>query len=99
MWSPWSPCLSPDANSIYFTYAFVEPVSKRNIYRCDRTAHGWTAPQALGAPLTRDPQGVANVRAYFEGLLDFDFRLGCFAANSLAAKHVIPAPALARVQD
>ena len=48
----WGPCLSPDANSIYFTYALLEPLSKRNIYRCDRTAHGWTAPQALGPPLS-----------------------------------------------
>jgi len=48
----WGPCLSPDANSIYFTFAFVEPLSKRNIYRCDRTAQGWTAPRALGPPLS-----------------------------------------------
>jgi len=48
----WGPCLSPDANSIYFTYAMLEPLSKRNIYRCDRTAHGWTKPQALGPPLS-----------------------------------------------
>ena len=48
----WGPCLSPDANSIYFTFAFVEPVSKRNIYRCDRTAHGWSDPQSLGPPIS-----------------------------------------------
>jgi len=48
----WGPCLSPDANSIYFTYAMVKPISKRNIYRCDRTAFGWTVPQALGPPLS-----------------------------------------------
>lgn len=48
----WGPCLSPDANSIYFTYANVKPISKRNIYRCDRTTDGWTMPQALGAPLS-----------------------------------------------
>ena len=48
----WGPCLSPDANSIYFTYARTKPISKRNIYRCDRTAFGWTMPQALGPPLS-----------------------------------------------
>jgi len=48
----WGPCLSPDANSIYFTYANVKPISKRNIYRCDRTTHGWTMPLALGPPLS-----------------------------------------------
>ncbi len=50
--SAWGPCLSPDANSIYFTRGLLEPLSQRNIYRCDRTAHGWTAPQALGPPLS-----------------------------------------------
>jgi len=49
----WGPCLSPDANSIYFTYAMTKPLSKRNIYRCDRTASGWTRPPvSLGAPLS-----------------------------------------------
>jgi hypothetical protein len=50
-YSPWLGCLSPDANSIFFTRA-TDPVSKRNLYRCDRTAHGWTAPHALGPPLS-----------------------------------------------
>ena len=48
----WGPCLSPDANSIYFTYALVQPLSKRNLYRCDRTAQGWSVPQVLGPPLS-----------------------------------------------
>ena len=48
----WGPCLSPDANSIYFTYALVQPLSKRNLYRCDRTAQGWGVPQVLGPPLS-----------------------------------------------
>jgi Tol biopolymer transport system component len=47
----WGPCLSPDANSIYFTRA-VGPVSKCNMYRSDRTAHGWSVPQSLGPPLS-----------------------------------------------
>jgi hypothetical protein len=66
----WGPCLSPDANSIYFTYALLEPLSKRNIYRCDRTAHGWTAPQALGPPLSSPAKELtcsiaANNSMYF----------------------------------
>jgi hypothetical protein len=66
----WGPCLSPDANSIYFTYALLEPLSKRNIYRCDRTAHGWTAPQALGPPLSSPAKELtcsiaANNSIYF----------------------------------
>ncbi|MFC1603675.1 hypothetical protein ACFL5F_01485 [Planctomycetota bacterium] len=51
-WSPWSICLSPDANSIFFTRGLLKPVSKRNIYRCNRTARGWAKPQSLGQPLS-----------------------------------------------
>jgi hypothetical protein len=50
-YSAWGPCLSADANSIYFTKA-VGPLSQRNIYRIDRTAHGWTSPQKLRPPLS-----------------------------------------------
>jgi len=48
--SVWSPCLSLDANSIYFARGL--PASKRNLYRCDRTPHGWAVPQVLGPPLS-----------------------------------------------
>jgi Tol biopolymer transport system component len=70
MWSPWSPCLSPDANSIFFTRALLKPLSKRNIYRCDRTAHGWTAPQTLGPALSSGAKELtcsiaANNSIYF----------------------------------
>lgn len=51
-WSPWSACLSPDANSIYFTRALLKPESKRNLYRCNRTADGWAKPETLGPPLS-----------------------------------------------
>ena len=51
MYSPWSACLSPDANSIFFTRA-TGPVSKNNLYRCNRTARGWAKPQELGPPLS-----------------------------------------------
>jgi hypothetical protein len=51
MYSPWSACLSPDANSIFFTRA-TDPASERNLYRCNRTANGWSKPQKLGPPLS-----------------------------------------------
>jgi len=51
-WSPWSACLSPDANSIFFTRGLLNPVFKRNLYRCNRTARGWATPQQLGPPLS-----------------------------------------------
>ena len=50
--APWSICLSPDANSIFFTRALIKPLSKRNLYRCNRTARGWAAPQQLGPPFS-----------------------------------------------
>ncbi|HUU19822.1 MAG TPA: hypothetical protein VMW72_21910, partial [Sedimentisphaerales bacterium] len=70
IWSPWLGCLSPDANSIYFTYALLEPLSKRNIYRCNRTAQGWTVPKALGPPLSSPDKELtcsiaANNNIYF----------------------------------
>ena len=52
MFAPWSACLSTDANSIYFTRALVKPMSKRNLYRCNRTSGGWAKPQTLEPPLS-----------------------------------------------
>ena len=49
-YSPWAPCLSLDANSIYFARGL--PESKRDLYRCDRTPSGWAVPQVLGPPLS-----------------------------------------------
>jgi len=49
IWSPWSACLSPDANSIFFEKAAGR--GRRTLYRCDRTARGWATPQILGPPL------------------------------------------------
>jgi hypothetical protein len=50
--APWSVCLSPDANSIFFTRALIKPLHKRNLYRCNRTARGWATPEQLGPPLS-----------------------------------------------
>jgi len=48
-----SPCVSPDANSIYFIIAGENPRLKQlGLYRCDRTTHGWSKPQLLGPPLS-----------------------------------------------
>jgi hypothetical protein len=46
-----SPCLSPDANSIFFAKAVGRGL-KRSLYRCNRTARGWSKPQLLGPPLS-----------------------------------------------
>ncbi len=49
IWSPWSPCLSPDANSIYFSRKY-DPSKRWSIHRCVRTSQGWSLPQQLGPP-------------------------------------------------
>ena len=62
--SAWSPCLSPDANSIYFTRALLKPVSKRNLYRCSRTTRGWATPLNLAPPLSSpSPEITCSVAA------------------------------------
>jgi len=58
---PWSPCLSPDANSIYFTdQHFITRSGRRrtprskgwSFHRCIRTSKGWSLPEELGPPLS-----------------------------------------------
>ena len=67
-YSAWAPCLSPDANSIYFARGL--PESKRDLYRCDRTPYGWAVPQVLGPPLSSPSNEIscslaANNSIYF----------------------------------
>jgi len=63
-YSPWLGCLSPDANSIFFTRALIKPVSKRNLYRCIRTPSGWAEPQQLGPPLSSpSPELTCSITA------------------------------------
>ena len=60
LYSPWSPCLSPDANSIYFTDQHFTgsgrmrtPRSKGwSFHRCIRTSRGWSLPEELGPPFS-----------------------------------------------
>ena len=41
-----SPCVSPDANSIYFMYSY-DRSSGYNPFRCQRTSDGWSSPQKV----------------------------------------------------
>ncbi|MFC1637346.1 hypothetical protein ACFL5Z_21200 [Planctomycetota bacterium] len=45
----WSPCLSPDANSIYFSHSY-DPSKRWSYHRCMRTVQGWSSPRELGLP-------------------------------------------------
>lgn len=51
----WSPYLSPDANSIYFSLAYLNrsgPFNRFNLFRCKKTTKGWARPEQLGSPLS-----------------------------------------------
>jgi TetR/AcrR family transcriptional regulator, copper-responsive repressor len=45
---------------------------------------------ALDAHLRRDPPGLANLRAFYAGLLHHEFPHGCLAVNTIREKHVVP---------
>jgi len=44
-------CLSPDANSVYFTYSY-DPAKRYSLHRCTRTSQGWSLPHEVGPPLS-----------------------------------------------
>jgi len=63
----WSPCLSPDANSIYFvgrsstrsTLNSNDPSTGASLRRCMRTSDGWSLPQELGPPFSEPGLGFS----------------------------------------
>jgi hypothetical protein len=51
----WAPYISPDANSIYFSLAYLNPsnqFNRFNLFRCKRTSGAWAQAQELGPPLS-----------------------------------------------
>ncbi|MFA8435294.1 MAG: OmpA family protein [Marinifilaceae bacterium] len=49
------PCLSPDGKTLYFVSDMPGGLGGTDIYRCRRTANGWSQPENLGAPVnTKD---------------------------------------------
>ena len=44
---------------------------------------------SLVVHLEAEPRGVDNIRTYFEALIDYKFRHGCFLVNTLSEKHVV----------
>jgi hypothetical protein len=60
--SMWAPCLSPDANSIFYTVGERHPRIKHyGLFRCDRTSHGWSKPQRLGPPLSSAEKEIKEI--------------------------------------
>jgi len=46
----WSPCLAPDANSIYFSRRY-DPPRGWTLHRCMRTPQGWSLPREIETPI------------------------------------------------
>jgi TetR/AcrR family transcriptional repressor of nem operon len=44
----------------------------------------------LDATLSADPPGMANLRRFFDALLEHQFPYGCLAINTIREKHVVP---------
>ncbi len=44
---------------------------------------------SLAACLEAKPLGVENIRRYFQALVEYRFRHGCFLVNTLSEKHVV----------
>jgi len=90
----WSPCLSPDANSIYFTYSYDQ--SKYSLHRCMRTSQVWSLPQKLGPPLDLARGGfslAADNSIYFfrwEGAKLGGFWVAPFVGNTWPQAIEIP---------
>ena len=53
----------------------------------------------LVGTLAAEPLGLDNIRTYFQASLDFGFRHGCFAINTIREKHVVPEPVYHSVQE
>lgn len=52
----------------------------------------------IGRHLEAEPLGLANLRAYYEAFLEFDFFHGCFAINTIREKAVVPPEAFCAVE-
>jgi hypothetical protein len=88
--APWSVCLSPDANSIFFTRALIKPLHKRNLYRCIRTPSGWAAPEQLGPPLSSSDKDISCSIAANNNIYLCSTRKGEDGRNPTSLIWVVP---------
>jgi AcrR family transcriptional regulator len=54
--------------------------------------------ESVRQALTREPLGVANLRAFYAALLSQDFPHGCLAVNTIREKHVVPESVYATIE-
>ena len=92
----WSPCLSPDANSVYFMCR-SNPSERVSLRRCMRTSQGWSLPQELGPPFSDSGLGfsvAADNSIYFisdrKGPYRNRFWVAPFVGNTWSQVRNIP---------
>jgi hypothetical protein len=103
----WSPCLSPDANSIYFMgrssassiQNSYDSSTRASLRRCMRTSKGWSLPQELGPPFSDSGLGfsvAADNSIYFisgrKGSYRSRFWVALFVGNTWPRAINIPVP-------
>jgi len=54
---------------------------------------------SLVVHLQAEPLGVVNIRKYFEALVDYEFRHGCFLVNTLSEKNLLRASTFKMVRE
>jgi hypothetical protein len=85
----WSPCLSPDANSIYYMDQHSKPWT---YHRCLRTSQGWSLPRELGPPFSSARGGFsvsADNSIYFKSKRG-GFWISPFVDNTWSEARKIP---------
>ena len=96
----WSPCLSPDANSIYFIDQHFTRSGRRrtprskgwSFHRCIRTSKGWSLPEELGPPFRLAVGGfsVAADNSITFNSIPGGFWIATFVGNTWAQPIKIP---------
>jgi len=97
---PWSVCLSPDANSIYFMDQYFtrplrnryDPTKRRSYHRCIRTSRGWSSAKELGPPFSSARGGFslsADNSLYFKSIQG-GFWVAPFVGNTWDQATKIP---------
>jgi len=96
----WSPCMSPDANSIYFTrhrstmpaQNNYDPSRRWIFHRCMRTSQGWSVPREIESPFNSIGGGFS---AAADNSINFitergSFWIAPFAGNTWTQATRIP---------
>jgi hypothetical protein len=97
----WSPCLSPDANSIYFIDQHFTKSGRRrtprskgwSFHSCKHTSKGWSLPEELGPPFNLAVGGfsvAADNSIIFDSVRGGGFWIAPFVGNTWPQAINIP---------